>query len=52
MDRMQIVVATLLACSGALVVAGVAMMHVPAGLIAGGIALGLWTWLVLTEPER
>lgn len=51
MTRSDIVLAGLLAVAGLLVAAGAATLHVGAGLIAGGVLLGCWSFLVLAEVE-
>lgn len=45
--------AGLLAFAGFLIGSGAWLLHPSAGLILGGILLGVWSWLVLGEwPEQ
>lgn len=46
------VFAGLLAVAGLLVGAGAWLLHPAAGLMSGGLLLGVWSWLVLHEDEQ
>jgi len=45
----ELIFAVLLLVAGGLVVAGLAAVHHAAGLVAAGVLLAAWSWLILGD---